>query len=315
MAEIQWIKLKVDMFDNEKIKLIEAMPDADSILVIWIKLLTYAGKANSSGYILLTENIPMNEEELATIFNRPLNTIRYALQIFERYGMVERENDAIRIKNWDMHQNIEGMEKIKEQNRLRKQKQREKNKKKLSEPPEKEQSHVMSRDSHATEEEKEEELDKNIDIDKDKETDTEKERVGVIFDKYTELGFGAINAFKAEQITEHLKTFEPEVIIKSLEVASNNNKATMNYVNGILNNWKQRELTTLEKVEAEEKKKQLEQMKPSFQQRRKEQPGEKLPDWIDKAQEKPKADSSEPVKTAAEDPEIQKMINEFRNAK
>jgi hypothetical protein len=32
------------MFDDEKIKLIESMPDADSILIIWIKLLIQAGK-------------------------------------------------------------------------------------------------------------------------------------------------------------------------------------------------------------------------------------------------------------------------------
>lgn len=164
MAEIQWIKLKVDMFDNEKIKLIESMPDADSILVIWIKLLTYAGKANSNGYIMLTENIPMNEEEIATIFNRNINTIRYAFEVFSRYGMIEKNANAFRIKNWESHQNIEGMEKIREQNRLRKAQQRERERKSL---PEKEgaKSHVTSRDGHATELELEE------DIEKEKERD------------------------------------------------------------------------------------------------------------------------------------------------
>lgn len=133
MAEIKWIKITVDMFDNEKIKLIESMPDADSILIIWVKLLTYAGKVNSSGYIMLTEKIPMNEEHLATIFNRPLNTIRYALNIFEDFGMVDREGGTLRISNWDIYQNVEGMDKIREQNRLRKQRQRMKEKK-LPEP-------------------------------------------------------------------------------------------------------------------------------------------------------------------------------------
>lgn len=163
MAEIQWIKLKVDMFDNEKIKLIESMPDADSILVIWIKLLTYAGKANSNGYIMLTENIPMNEEEIATIFNRNINTIRYAFEVFSRYGMIEKNANAFRIKNWESHQNIEGMEKIREQNRLRKAQQRERERKSLTENSIAK-SHATSRDSHATELE----LDKELDIDKEK---------------------------------------------------------------------------------------------------------------------------------------------------
>lgn len=67
MADITWIKIKTDMFDNEKIKLIERMPEGDTILIIWIKLLTYAGKANYNGYIMLSENIPMNIEEMAII--------------------------------------------------------------------------------------------------------------------------------------------------------------------------------------------------------------------------------------------------------
>ena len=58
MAEVKWIKLLTEMFDDEKIKLIEAVPEADMILVIWIKLLTLAGKKNMNGYIFLTENIP-----------------------------------------------------------------------------------------------------------------------------------------------------------------------------------------------------------------------------------------------------------------
>lgn len=156
MTEITWIKLKTDMFENDKIKLIEALPDKDTIIVIWVKLLTAAGKANSNGFIMLTENIPMNEEEMATIFNRPINTVRLALQTFKRYGMIEVEDEAIRIKNWETHQNIDGMDRIKEQNRLRKQRQRERQKQLQI-------GHVMSRDSHATD------IEKELDIERDKE--------------------------------------------------------------------------------------------------------------------------------------------------
>lgn len=155
MSEITWIKLKTDMFENEKIRLIEALPDADTIIVIWVKLIAAAGKANTNGYIMLTENIPMNTEEMATIFNRPINTVRLALQTFQRYGMIEVEGEAIRIKNWEVHQNIDGMERVRLQNRERKRKQREKEKQHSI-------SHVPSRDSHAID------IDKELDIDKEK---------------------------------------------------------------------------------------------------------------------------------------------------
>jgi len=120
VAEVKWIKLLTEMFDDEKIKLIEAVPEADMILVIWIKLLTLAGKKNMNGYIFLTENIPYTDEMLATLFNRPLNTIRLALETFKKFGMILYNSEGqIKISNWEKHQNIDGLERIREQNRLR----------------------------------------------------------------------------------------------------------------------------------------------------------------------------------------------------
>lgn len=126
MLEVKWIKLSTHMFEDEKIRLIETMPDADTLLVIWIKLLTQAGKTNATGYIYLNENIPFTDEMLATIFNRPIATVRLALKTFEQFGMIEiSDNHFISISNWEKHQNLDGLEKIREQNRLRKQKERE----------------------------------------------------------------------------------------------------------------------------------------------------------------------------------------------
>ena len=49
MAEVKWIKITTDVFDDEKILLIESMPSADSIITIWFKLLILAGKQNNNG--------------------------------------------------------------------------------------------------------------------------------------------------------------------------------------------------------------------------------------------------------------------------
>ena len=165
MADVKWIKITTDIFSDEKILLIEQMPDADCLLVIWFKLLCMAGKENNYGVFLMRNRMPYTEEMLATIFRRPLNTVRLALSTFEAFGMIEIEDDVICIPNWEKHQNIDGMEKIREQNRIRKQKQRERQKQALLED-----NHVKSRDGHATdknrieenriEEEKEEDKDK-----------------------------------------------------------------------------------------------------------------------------------------------------------
>lgn len=137
------------MFEDEKIRLIEQMPDADTILIIWVKLLAQAGKTNASGYIYLSENIPYTEEMLAAIFGRPINTIRLALKTFQDFGMIEiDEDDFISISNWEKHQNIDALEKIREDTRKRvakhRQKQKEKKQQKMLHVTEKEEEKPLN---------------------------------------------------------------------------------------------------------------------------------------------------------------------------
>lgn len=126
MADINWIKLRVDMFDDEKIKIIQSMPEGDAILVIWIRIISLAGKCNAKGLVLIEDEFPYSDEMLATIFNKPLATVRLALGTFEKFRMIERTEKGIYISNFEKHQNTEGMEKIREQARIRKQREREK---------------------------------------------------------------------------------------------------------------------------------------------------------------------------------------------
>lgn len=128
MAEIRWIKLRIDMFDDEKIKIIQSMPEGDAILVIWIRIISLAGKCNSNGLVLVEDEFPYTDEMLSVIFGKPLSTVKLALATFEKFRMIENTEKGIYITNFDKHQNIEGMDKIREQNRLRKQRERAKKK-------------------------------------------------------------------------------------------------------------------------------------------------------------------------------------------
>ena len=128
MAEIKWIKIVTDVFDDEKILLIETLPEADSIIVIWFKMLCLAGKQNNSGVFMMNNRIPFTEEMFATIFRRPLNTVRLALNTFEEFGMIAVEDNVVTIPNWEKHQSIDKIEKLKEQTRKRVAQHREKQK-------------------------------------------------------------------------------------------------------------------------------------------------------------------------------------------
>lgn len=107
MAEVKWIKIATDIFDDEKIMLIEGLPSADSLIVIWFKLLCLAGKHNNDGVFFLNDKIAYTDEMLATIFRRDVNTVRLALKTFEDFGMIKTVEGVITIPNWSKHQNLE----------------------------------------------------------------------------------------------------------------------------------------------------------------------------------------------------------------
>ena len=160
MADVKWIKITTDMFDNRKIRHLRRLPEGNNIVLIWVMLLTMAGRCNSSGMIFLTENIPYTPKMLADELDFEENTVKLALASLEQLNMIVTDQGYFTIAGWEEYQNIEGMEKIREQNRLRKQKQREKQK---LLPDMSQDSHVTVTQSHATEEDKEKDIDKEED--------------------------------------------------------------------------------------------------------------------------------------------------------
>lgn len=128
MTDVKWIKIAINMFDNRKIRQIETMPDGDSMLLIWVKLLCLAGNVNDGGYIYLTKEISYTDEMLATQFNKPLPTIRLALKTFEQFGMIEIINNMIFLSSWQKYQDTDKLAEIREQTQARVAKYREKQK-------------------------------------------------------------------------------------------------------------------------------------------------------------------------------------------
>ena len=123
-----WVKIYTNLFENRKIKQILCLPDGDTLVLMWVRLLCLAGEINESGNLIFAQGIPYNAEMLATYFNKPLEITKYALGIFEKFGMIYCYENIISIANWEKYQNVDGMEKIREQTRLRVAKHREKQK-------------------------------------------------------------------------------------------------------------------------------------------------------------------------------------------
>ncbi len=163
MAEVKWIKLTTDIFDDEKILMIESLPSADTIIVIWFKLLALAGKSNNNGVFMMNNRIPYTEEMLAAVFRRDDKIVKLALDTFEQFGMIEIVNNVITIPNWDKHQSLDAYEKKKERDRKLQAERRAKQKALIAESSD---NRLTSCDCQmtvaVTEEEKEEEKDKEF---------------------------------------------------------------------------------------------------------------------------------------------------------
>ena len=159
MAEVKWVKLTTDMFDNRKVKHLRRLPEGNNIVLIWVMLLTMAGRCNSGGMIFLTENIPYTPKMLADELDFEENTVILALQALEQLDMIVTDNGFFTIAGWEEYQNIEGMEKIREQNRLRQKKWYDK-KKALEAPNAK--PNVSITQPNGIEEEREEDKEKEF---------------------------------------------------------------------------------------------------------------------------------------------------------
>ena len=219
MAEVKWIKLTTDMFDNRKIKYLRRLPDGNSIVLIWVMLLTMAGRCNAGGMIFLTENIPYTPKMLADELGFEENTVKLALGALESCDMVVMNRGHFTVAGWEEYQNIEGMDKIREQNRIRQAKFKEKQKA----LPGNVTVTLPLTLGNATEEDKEEEIE--LDLDKDKRDTTDLRSVVdlyhsicISFPKIRSLSESRKKAIKARLKTYSLDDFK--LLFENTEASS-----------------------------------------------------------------------------------------------
>ena len=87
MANLQWLKLSTDFFDNNKIKLLESEKDGDIIIRVWIQLLITAMKCNYQGRLSITEDKPMTANDISKIMGKSEKKITKYLERRNCYGI------------------------------------------------------------------------------------------------------------------------------------------------------------------------------------------------------------------------------------
>ena len=270
MSEVKWIKIVTDIFDDEKILLIENLPEADSIIVIWFKLLCLAGKQNNSGVFIMGNGIPYTDKMLSTIFRRKETTIKLALKTFENFGMIEIINGAITIPNWEKHQKLDQLELSREQTRKRVAKYREKQKLLIT----KEENNILNNDSLSKcnvtvtqsnadridkNREDKNKIDKNNNNNKSdscindsvKTNDSCVDGLQVVVDFY-ENNIGLITPYGRDILLDYLEEMPKDLIIFAMQKAVEADVRTIKYIKGILNNWSKKGIKTVLEAQKED---------------------------------------------------------------
>lgn len=231
MADVKWIKITTDIFDDEKILLIESLPDSYAIITCWFKLLCLAGKQNNSG-VFMMGRIAYTDKMLATIFRMKETTVTMALQTFEQFGMVEIVDGVITIPNWGKHQNLDQLESKKEYMRNYMKEYREKQKALTSGKP------SCKTNSKTNVSEVEEDIEEDIDIEEEK--DIKKERIDCqqIVDLYHSIckSFPSVRSLsdaRKKAIKARLKTYT----IDDFRTVFENAEAS-SFLKGVDGGWK-----------------------------------------------------------------------------
>ncbi len=87
-----WLKLKRDFFKRHDIQIIESMPNGKDYILFYLKLLCES--VDHEGNLRFSEQIPYNEQMLATITNTNVDIVRNAINIFSELRMMEIMDDG-----------------------------------------------------------------------------------------------------------------------------------------------------------------------------------------------------------------------------
>lgn len=131
MNGVRWIKLDTGIFQSPKVRKLRSMPSGDTAVLIYIDLLTLAGRQGGTGELMLTDDLPFEFEDLARECDVDVNTMRMAMAMLQKLGMVRlREDGCYVIDGWEDHQAVDGAA-AKNRERQRRYRERQKAKKLL----------------------------------------------------------------------------------------------------------------------------------------------------------------------------------------
>lgn len=234
-----WLKLQDNFFDREEIKVVESMKNGKDYILFYMKLLLKSVK--TEGELRFRGVIPYTPEMLSSITNTDIDTVMVAVDMFTQLGLMEKWDDGTLFMIET--QNMVGSEtdSAKRMRKLRK----EHRKKQL--PPSQCDEDVQGSDENVQNSDIEIDTEIELDIDKDIELDSN-------YVEFFNNNFHLITKYELDTLKSYEDDkLEPRLITLALQKAVDKNKRSLDYVKGILNNWLNDNVRTVEQAKAKEK--------------------------------------------------------------
>lgn len=255
-----YLKLADNFFNRQEIVFIEEMKDGDKYIVVLLKLYLLSLKDN--GRLSFKKLVPYDTKMLATITKKSERFIKKAINLFEKYELIEVLDTGIiymnDIQSFIGKSSTEADRKREQRKRVKAEK--EQNIKNTSDENMGHLSDICPPNVH----ERIENRDKRIE---NRELQQETEPSGQLslsslFDFWESNGFGMLAPTTRQDLAYWVKDFQEigateqealELIQEALNLAINANARRYNYVNGILKNWEAKRYTNVKQVNADRK--------------------------------------------------------------
>lgn len=107
---MKWIKLATNLFEDDKLLLLEQLDRGPMLQLLWVKLLCLVGKQEGNGVLQINDTMPYTPKMLATVLRVDLPLVKQGLELFTRFGMLTHRDGVYSVTNWERHQSVTAYE-------------------------------------------------------------------------------------------------------------------------------------------------------------------------------------------------------------
>lgn len=242
-----YLKLVDNFYERDEMIILESMPDGYMYSNILLKL--YLRSLKNEGKLMFNNRIPYNASMLANVTRFPVAVVEKAIAIFKELGLIEvLDNGAIYMLDI---QNFIGKSSTEADRKRLYRSKIEEEKKSLGQMSGQLIGQMSDKTPPEIDIDIEKELEKDIDIHTDKEKEDKYDKSDLkTFKNLYEQNIGLINGITAEYLIELSETIDVNLFKRAIEIATDKGKCNLGYIKGIIKQWLDANIRTLEQLEA-----------------------------------------------------------------